>query len=648
MSKKILIVEGDVALSRSMRAALEAKGFQVEETSDGKGSIELIRRQKPDLTLLAVELPAGQNGYILCGKLKKDDELKTLPIVIIGNPDGFAQHRKLKTRADDYVPKPLDPQQVVQTVGGLIGLPELVQPDLMDESLSLSDLVDDTGMQEGIAEEISVDTQDEATVHGDPELDMLDAAFDGISTPSQAQHADALGDEPLLQTQDEGDEPLALVEEEGSPQASLHEEPDNLTAFDAFGSEVSVSSDDSDSMLEGLGEMDDENERTQMVVVAPPPPPPPQVLPPKPAPVTAKPAPTPALAPVAPTPTDPPPAPVPAPVSPPLAAMPALPLRAAAPSGTSPADAAELRTLRAKVSELQAALDDANNRLIDTDARAQQLEQDLHTREVELETARAAGGKNDKEFFTLRESVNRKDKEILKLKAEINEKDKEIVELRDQHMHLEQQASESSGEIARRDAQIKTLSARADQLTAEKRKADQALMAANQEARAATAKLNAMQGEMDQAHAHLDAANGELEQLRGQYNELQSVAQQAQEQSATFQVELEQMRSSYETVHREAEEIRSQLDQATQEVETQRTLVASSQEESDSLRRQLTEAQEATSQNEDRLTKLYKRMKGEEQHRDKARKALAVALQLLDEQPSAGDQDGADDEPAVA
>ena len=124
MSKNILIVESESALSRTVRAPLQERGFAVQETSDGRGSRELIRRDKPDLVVMEVELSAGQNGYILCGKLKKDDELKQIPIVMVGNADGFPQHKKLKTRADEYVPKPIDAAALVEMVGNLIGFPE--------------------------------------------------------------------------------------------------------------------------------------------------------------------------------------------------------------------------------------------------------------------------------------------------------------------------------------------------------------------------------------------------------------------------------------------------------------------------------------------------------------------------------------------
>lgn len=103
MSTHVLIVEGDAALSARMRGALEAKGFSVQETTDGRTCVEVARQGHAAAVVLAVELPAGQNGYILCGKFKKDDELRTVPVAIVGSPEGFAQHGKLKNRADAYL-----------------------------------------------------------------------------------------------------------------------------------------------------------------------------------------------------------------------------------------------------------------------------------------------------------------------------------------------------------------------------------------------------------------------------------------------------------------------------------------------------------------------------------------------------------------
>ncbi len=108
MPTHVLIVDGDTALSGRVRAALQQRGHTVEETTDGRSVLERVRQRPPGVVVLAVELPAGQNGYLLVGKLKKDEALKSIPVILVGNPEGFEAHRRLKNRADEYLPRPLD------------------------------------------------------------------------------------------------------------------------------------------------------------------------------------------------------------------------------------------------------------------------------------------------------------------------------------------------------------------------------------------------------------------------------------------------------------------------------------------------------------------------------------------------------------
>ncbi len=170
MSAKILIVESDLGTSNAARSELEGRGFSVEETADGKGSVEHIRRSQPSLIVLAVELGAGQNGYLICSKLKKDPELKGIPLIIIGPPDGFEKHRKLKnTRAENYLSKPLDPVQLADAVSALIGAPESLPPDQVAAPTP--------GLRQ------PGDDQEQTLLEGDPDLEMLDAAFDQASPP---------------------------------------------------------------------------------------------------------------------------------------------------------------------------------------------------------------------------------------------------------------------------------------------------------------------------------------------------------------------------------------------------------------------------------------------------------------------------------
>ncbi|MCP3137876.1 response regulator [Pyxidicoccus xibeiensis] len=578
MSKKILIVESDTALSASLRQALEGRGFTVDETTDGKGSVEQIRRDRPDLVVLAVDLSAGQNGYLICGKLKKDDDLKNVPIVIIGNPDGFAQHRKLKAHADEYVAKPVDAALLVERVGALIGFPELsATEDVVDESLTL-DALGDEPMTADFGEEISVDTGEEAAVQGE-ELD-LDAAFSDMSAPESEP---AIEEEPVV----------------APPDAVVEGVEEDFASLDSLGT-------DADDALDSL----DDSEKTVVGFMPAPAP----VKPPEPV-----------------KPLEPVKAPEPAPraVTPPRAVMP--PARTTAPATapaapvTSAADAAELRNLRAKVAELQASLEDSRGVASQADDRVRELEAELESKATELETARAATGKNDKDTFALRDAVNKRDKEILRLKTELNQKDQEIVELKDQHLELEQKSSTAESEIARRDAQIKTLTSKADTLAAERKRVDQQLATAKEEARGATAQLSALQAELDQHQSQAQAYSAELEELRGRTGQLEADVQAAQE-------EAEALRAQVDSAQRDAEALRAQLEQAQTELSEQSTRAA---DEADELRKRIGELEAAAVRNEERVTKLYARIKNDEKLREKTKKAIAIAQQLLDEPASA-------------
>jgi CheY-like chemotaxis protein len=155
MPTHVLIVEGDTALSSRLRSALQQRGHTVEETTDGRSVIDVVRRRPPGAVVLAVELPGGQNGYLLVGKLKKDEGLKSIPVIIMGNPEGFEAHARLKNRADEYLPKPLDIPRAVAAVARL----------------------------SGASEETPLVLEEEATVSGDPDLDLIDAAFDDAPAP---------------------------------------------------------------------------------------------------------------------------------------------------------------------------------------------------------------------------------------------------------------------------------------------------------------------------------------------------------------------------------------------------------------------------------------------------------------------------------
>jgi CheY-like chemotaxis protein len=85
---------------------------------DGNVGLQQAGTDKPDLILLSIELPR-MNGFSVCNKLKKDPGLKDVPLIIMSSESSdetFEQHKKLRTRAEDYVHKPIAFGELLQHI----------------------------------------------------------------------------------------------------------------------------------------------------------------------------------------------------------------------------------------------------------------------------------------------------------------------------------------------------------------------------------------------------------------------------------------------------------------------------------------------------------------------------------------------------
>jgi CheY-like chemotaxis protein len=125
MSKTILLIENDAPFAEEMSGALEAMGYQVRVTGDGKEGLDLARDLRPDAIVLCVELPR-LSGYSICNKLKKDEALRAIPLVLTSSEatdEVFEDHRKLKVRAEEYLIKPYVSAALLEKVAGLVGMP---------------------------------------------------------------------------------------------------------------------------------------------------------------------------------------------------------------------------------------------------------------------------------------------------------------------------------------------------------------------------------------------------------------------------------------------------------------------------------------------------------------------------------------------
>ncbi len=103
--KKILIIEDDSFLSEMYSTKLIQEGFETEIAVDGKQGMDKIKSIKPDLVLLDIVLPK-MDGFEILENIKKDQELKNIPIVLLTNLGQKNEIEKgLSLGADEYIIK---------------------------------------------------------------------------------------------------------------------------------------------------------------------------------------------------------------------------------------------------------------------------------------------------------------------------------------------------------------------------------------------------------------------------------------------------------------------------------------------------------------------------------------------------------------
>lgn len=101
---RVLVVDDERRLARSLKLGLEAEGFAVDVAHDGTDGLWLARENEYDAVVLDLMLP-GINGYKVCETLRAEENWT--PILMLTAKDGeWDQVEGLDTGADDYLTKP--------------------------------------------------------------------------------------------------------------------------------------------------------------------------------------------------------------------------------------------------------------------------------------------------------------------------------------------------------------------------------------------------------------------------------------------------------------------------------------------------------------------------------------------------------------
>lgn len=119
--KKVLIIDDDSEFRRLFSEWLQLNGWKVLEAGEGESGLEMVRQQRPDIVLCDLLMPRG-NGFQVCRTIRQDITLRHTRIVVTSGRDYEADRLAAREAgADEYLTKPVAPDQLLAVLGRLCG-----------------------------------------------------------------------------------------------------------------------------------------------------------------------------------------------------------------------------------------------------------------------------------------------------------------------------------------------------------------------------------------------------------------------------------------------------------------------------------------------------------------------------------------------
>ncbi|HEX7548206.1 MAG TPA: response regulator [Candidatus Methylomirabilis sp.] len=116
----ILIVEDEADIAELVKYHLVKEGFSARAVGNGTQALELIVRDHPDLIILDLMLP-GKDGLEICRRLRSNSVTQSIPIIMLtAKAEEVDRIVGLEIGADDYVPKPFSPRELVARVKAVL------------------------------------------------------------------------------------------------------------------------------------------------------------------------------------------------------------------------------------------------------------------------------------------------------------------------------------------------------------------------------------------------------------------------------------------------------------------------------------------------------------------------------------------------
>jgi len=114
----ILVVDDESAMLDALAATLRGQGFAVLTAEDGLQALEVLGRLKPDLIITDISMPR-MNGYQLYERVSANPEWVWIPFIFLtGRTEDADMRFGKELGVDDYLRKPVDPEDLLATVLG--------------------------------------------------------------------------------------------------------------------------------------------------------------------------------------------------------------------------------------------------------------------------------------------------------------------------------------------------------------------------------------------------------------------------------------------------------------------------------------------------------------------------------------------------
>jgi DNA-binding response OmpR family regulator len=115
-NSKIMIEDDDPDLRQALRLRLRANDYDTVNAVDGYSAIALAYKERPDLIILDLGLPAG-DGFVVLERLQKDDKLSAIPVIVLTARDPQSSERRaLQSGATAFFQKPADNAELIDMI----------------------------------------------------------------------------------------------------------------------------------------------------------------------------------------------------------------------------------------------------------------------------------------------------------------------------------------------------------------------------------------------------------------------------------------------------------------------------------------------------------------------------------------------------